>query len=72
MFKSVRSNKISEHIIEQIRRAIFDGKLKPGDKLSPEKDLMKTFHVSKATLREALRSGVRAGSIDSAAGERRL
>jgi GntR family transcriptional repressor for pyruvate dehydrogenase complex len=56
MFKSVKSKKVSEHIIEQIRRAIFEGKLKPGDKLSPEKDLMKTFHVSKATLREALRS----------------
>lgn len=56
MFKSVKSNKVSEYIIEQIRRAIFEGKLKPGDKLSPEKDLIKTFHVSKATLREALRS----------------
>jgi GntR family transcriptional repressor for pyruvate dehydrogenase complex len=56
MFKSVKSNKVSEYIIEQIRRAIFEGKLKPGDKLSPERELIKTFHVSKVTLREALRS----------------
>jgi GntR family transcriptional repressor for pyruvate dehydrogenase complex len=56
MFESVKSNKVSEHIIEQIRRAIFEGKLKPGDKLSPERELIKTFHVSKVTLREALRS----------------
>ena len=56
MFKSVKSNKISEHIIEQIRQAIFEGRLKPGDKLPPEKALLETFHVSKATLREALRS----------------
>lgn len=56
MFKSVKSNRISEHIIEQIRRAIFEGRLKPGDKLPPENDLMKMFHVSKVTLREALRS----------------
>ena len=56
MFNSVKSNKISEHIVEQIRRAIFEGRLKPGDKLPPEKELIKTFHVSKATLREALRS----------------
>ncbi len=56
MFKSARSNKISEHIIEQVRKAIFEGKLKPGDKLPPEKELMKNFNVSKATLREALRS----------------
>jgi GntR family transcriptional regulator, transcriptional repressor for pyruvate dehydrogenase complex len=56
MFKSVKSNKISEHIVEQIRQAIFEGRLKAGDKLPPEKVLLETFHVSKATLREALRS----------------
>lgn len=56
MFKSVKSNKISEHIIEQIRNAIFEGRLKPGDKLPSEKALIETFHVSKVTLREALRS----------------
>jgi len=27
MFKSAKSNKVSEHIIEQIRKAIFEGKL---------------------------------------------
>ena len=56
MFQTVKSNKISEHIVEQIRNAIFEARLKPGDKLPPEKELMKTFHVSKATLREALNS----------------
>ena len=56
MFNSVRSNKISEHIIEQVRNAIFEGRLKPGDRLPPEKELLKNFSVSKATLREALRS----------------
>jgi GntR family transcriptional repressor for pyruvate dehydrogenase complex len=56
MFNSVKSNKISEHIIEQIRKAIFEGKLKPGDKLPPERELIENFGVSKATLREAMRS----------------
>jgi len=56
MFQSVKSNKISEDIIAQIRRAIFEGRLRPGDKLPSERVLMKNFNVSKATLREALRS----------------
>jgi len=56
IFKSVKLNKISEHITEQIRKAIFEGALKPGDKLPSEKKLVETFHVSKTTLREALRS----------------
>jgi GntR family transcriptional repressor for pyruvate dehydrogenase complex len=55
MFESVRTNKISEHIVGQIRKAIFDGRLKPGDRLPTEKALMESFSVSKATLREALR-----------------
>jgi len=56
IFKSVKLNKVSEHITEQIRKAIFEGALKPGDKLPSEKKLIETFHVSKTTLREALRS----------------
>jgi GntR family transcriptional regulator, transcriptional repressor for pyruvate dehydrogenase complex len=56
MFKSVKSNKASVDIIEQIRRAIFQGTLKPGDKLPCERELIEHFCVSKATLREALRS----------------
>jgi GntR family transcriptional repressor for pyruvate dehydrogenase complex len=56
MFDSVKSNKVSQHIIDQIRNAIFEGRLKPGDKLPSEKELIEKFKVSKATLREALRS----------------
>ena len=56
MFDSVKSDKVSQHIIDQIRNAIFEGRLKPGDKLPSERELIKKFKVSKATLREALRS----------------
>lgn len=56
MFEAAKSNKISAHIIGQIRKAIFEGNLKPGDKLPSEKELIETFQVSRATLREALRS----------------
>lgn len=56
MFQSARSSKASEHIVEQIRKAIFEGRLRPGDKLPTETRLMQTFRVSKATLREALRA----------------
>jgi GntR family transcriptional repressor for pyruvate dehydrogenase complex len=56
MFISVKSDKVSQHIIDQIRNAIFDGRLKPGDKLPSERELIENFKVGKATLREALRS----------------
>lgn len=56
MFKSARPEKISVDIIKQIHKAIFDGKLRPGDRLPPERELIEKFNVSKATIREALRS----------------
>lgn len=56
MYKTVnKSEKVSDNIIEQIRDSILSGKLKPGDKLSSEKELIEQFGVSKATMREALR-----------------
>jgi GntR family transcriptional repressor for pyruvate dehydrogenase complex len=56
MFDSVKPDKVSQRIIDQIRTAIFEGRLKPGDKLPSERELIEKFKVSKATLREALRS----------------
>jgi len=50
MFNSVRSNKISEHIVEQIRKTIFDGALKPGDKLPPERELLNFIESLQASL----------------------
>jgi GntR family transcriptional regulator, transcriptional repressor for pyruvate dehydrogenase complex len=56
MFRTVRSDKVSETISRQVRDAIFGGLLKPGDKLPSERELIQSFGVSKASMREALRS----------------
>jgi GntR family transcriptional regulator, transcriptional repressor for pyruvate dehydrogenase complex len=56
MFDTIRSNKAPQQIISQIRKLILEGKLLPGDKLSPENKLMEQFNVSKQTVREALRA----------------
>lgn len=55
MFKSLKNVKAARHIIDQIRSAILEGKVAPGEKLQSEKNLMEDFGVSKATIREALR-----------------
>jgi GntR family transcriptional regulator, transcriptional repressor for pyruvate dehydrogenase complex len=56
MFNAVRINKASQQIVSQIRNQVFEGRLAPGDKLPPENVLMEQFHVSKQTLREAMRA----------------
>lgn len=56
MFISMSQDKISINIVNQIRDHILSGKLKPGDRLPTEKNLINQFNVSKHTLREALRA----------------
>lgn len=56
MFESARQNKTTDIIIEKIRTAILEGKLRPGDKLPPEKELGNQFGVSRQTMRESLRA----------------
>ena len=56
MFTPAKTNRISTNIVDQIRKAILGGDLKPGDRLPPEKELAENFGVSKASLREAFRA----------------
>ena len=52
-----------EEICERIRRQLATGRLKPGDKLPAERELAEQLKVSRAALREALRSLEIAGVI---------
>ena len=56
IFEPIKQEKISTKIEEQIKSLIVKGELKPGDALPPERELVKVFKVSRATLREALKS----------------
>jgi len=64
MFKSVKPVRVSDEIVKQVKSLISEGKLKPGDKLSPERELIKEFGVSRPSLREALNSLVAMGFLE--------
>ena len=53
---AVRKKKLYEEIVVQIQRLIEDDKLKPGDQLPPERELVEIFQVSRHSVREAIRS----------------
>ena len=55
-FIQVKKVRLYEEVAEQIKKAIFDGKLKPGDRLPSERELCKIFGVGRPALREALRT----------------
>jgi GntR family transcriptional repressor for pyruvate dehydrogenase complex len=64
MFKFIKHTKISTEIVNQIKNQISEGMLKPGDRLPPERDLVKEFGVSRPSLREALNSLVAMGFLE--------
>ena len=68
MFSSIRSPRAFEGVVEQIRQAIFDGKLAAGDRLPTERELSVLFGVSRMTLREAIRVLERSGLLRIQAG----
>lgn len=50
-----RIGKISELIAQQIKKAILNGAIKPGDKLPPLRELGKLFQTSQISIREAIK-----------------
>ena len=57
-FKELRKQVISEEIVDEILSMIRDGRIRPGDKLPPERELAAALNVSRPSLREALSDGV--------------
>ena len=56
MLKAVEKRRAYEDIVKQIRDLIEKGRLKKGDQLPTERELTDTFKVSRATVREAIRT----------------
>ena len=54
MFSPVKTRKVYEEIVNQVKQLIIEGKLQPGDKLLSERELSEKFNVSRASVREAL------------------
>ncbi len=70
IFAPVSVARASSAISEQIRAAILGGRLKAGDRLSPERELADQFGVSRVTVRDALRSLEAMGLIEVKVGAR--
>ncbi len=64
MFKKAKQSRVFQDVVEQIQEAILKGKLRPGEKLPPERDLKDMFNTSRGTLREALRVLEQKGLIE--------
>ncbi|MBZ5648531.1 MAG: FadR family transcriptional regulator [Acidobacteriia bacterium] len=63
VFEAIRRNKVYEEVARQIESLILE-KLKPGDKLPPERELAEMFSVSRSSIRDAIRSLELAGLLE--------
>jgi GntR family transcriptional repressor for pyruvate dehydrogenase complex len=57
-----------QQVERQIKQAILDGSLRNGDRLPAEHTLAQSFNVSRATIREALRSLIESGLLTKGPG----
>ncbi|MGQ0569017.1 MAG: FadR/GntR family transcriptional regulator [Armatimonadota bacterium] len=65
----VRRTKVYEEVATRIRRLIADGRLTPGDKLPPERELAAALNVSRTSVRDAIRTLEVAGLLEPRQGE---
>jgi DNA-binding FadR family transcriptional regulator len=63
-FRPIATRRAFEEIASQIRGRLARQNLRAGDRLPPERELASQFHVSRNTLREALRSLEIAGLLE--------
>jgi DNA-binding FadR family transcriptional regulator len=69
-FTPVNTGRISAEIVEQIKAAIREGRLGPGDQLPPERELTRQLGVSRVSVRDALRMLEAHGLIEVRVGAR--
>lgn len=64
----IRRSRLYQSIVQQIEALLERGELRPGDQLPAERSLAEQFQVSRASVREALRSLELLGIVETRAG----
>ena len=69
LYKTVRTFRLYEQIVQQIEELILSGVLKPGDQLPAERDLAQRFGVSRTAVREAVKCLREKGLLEAFSGK---
>ena len=69
VFQPIKTKKIYEEIVEQLKDMIARGELKPGEKLPAEREMAESLGVSRASVREALTALEALGILDVRPGD---
>lgn len=69
VFPPILKIDVTEEIIGRIKSLLAEGKLKPGSKLPPERELAQMLNVGRPAIRQALKALAALGIIDSRVGQ---
>jgi GntR family transcriptional repressor for pyruvate dehydrogenase complex len=69
VYKTVRTARLYEQIVQQIEESILQGVLKPGDQLPAERELALRFGVSRTAVREAVKALREKGLVEAYSGK---
>jgi GntR family transcriptional regulator, transcriptional repressor for pyruvate dehydrogenase complex len=69
VYKTVRTSRLYEQIVQQIEDSIRKGALKPGDQLPAERELALRFGVSRTAVREAVKALREKGLVEAYSGK---
>ncbi len=61
-------SRLYQEVVDSVQQQIFSGELRPGDRLPPERQLVREFGISRTAVREALRSLSAKGLVESQVG----
>jgi len=64
LFSGIRQFKVSDEIVRYLKALIKEGKLKPGDRMPPERTLAQWLGVGRSTLREAIKTLATLGFVE--------
>ena len=67
--KPIRPKNVSDQVFEQLRDLIFRGKLPPGKKLPPERELAEAFGISRPSIKTAINKLINQGLIAQKQGQ---
>jgi GntR family transcriptional regulator, transcriptional repressor for pyruvate dehydrogenase complex len=68
IYRTVRTSRLYEQIVQQVEESILKGQLKPGDQLPAERDLAQLFGVSRTAVREAVKTLREKGLVEAYSG----
>src|ERR1700694_3028646 len=68
MYRTVKTSRLFEQIVQQVEDSILKGQLKPGDQLPAERELAQRFGVSRTAVREAVKTLREKGLVEAYSG----